>query len=267
MLLALLVKSTRRSYRKSLSHLFETQDAYSAFDQAMGLARKGHYDDALSFVDRALSMEPAEPRFYGLKGDLLLERKEFEAAMDQFDKALARDDGYYEYYLGRGLALAELGQTGKARQALERSHELLPTAVASKRLGDLYLAAGERDQAKRHYGAAMEAPGPIGERAKKAFTKLDLPDQPARYLPARPVIEGDGRFRADIANRTGYIVSGAAFEFSAVVNGQPRRKVIVVPRITPNSQGRINAGWRFSENDVVESVGVRAVGVESIGEN
>lgn len=127
----------RARYQKVMSYLRSKEPAYRDFDHASTLLAHDQYDAAMADVDKALQIEPKEPRFYGLKGEILYSEKHFKAATAQFDLAIDRDPHYYEYYLGRGLANAKLGNTPDARTDLLRSNQLLPTAIANQALQQL----------------------------------------------------------------------------------------------------------------------------------
>lgn len=250
-------------YKRAIARLIEAQPAYDAFDQAEGLLAQGHADDALSFIDRALSIEPDEPRFYGLKGEILLEKNDYEAAASEFDKALARDDGFYEYYLGRGLAYAELNQMDRARNDLERSNQLLPTAVANNRLGIFALSSGDEDSAKAFFKMAMGGEGKVAAESEALFTQLDIEDNPMNYMRANAFITDDLELRAQIGNGTQYALRAIKVEWSVVKNGEKVTKDgFIVNRQPPYFLGEITSGMTFEETDELTNPSVRIISVE-----
>ncbi|MBT6586542.1 MAG: M48 family metalloprotease, partial [Gammaproteobacteria bacterium] len=102
-------------FLKKLAYLSSKSDAYAAYDQATALASKKELMVALKRVNRAIALEPNEPRFYGLKADMQHSNKVYRDALESYDSALRLDDTYYQYYLGRGLTYSKLGNRGKAR--------------------------------------------------------------------------------------------------------------------------------------------------------
>lgn len=70
-------------------------------------------------VDEAMALLPQEARFHGLKGDIALSQRRYGAAIDHYNSALARDDGYFNYYLGRGLAFSRQGDRNRAQRDLQ----------------------------------------------------------------------------------------------------------------------------------------------------
>jgi len=241
----------RERYRKELAYLESRKKAYADFDHAVTLAAHDQDTPAMADVDHAIAIEPKEPRFYGLKGDILRQEKRYTLATEQYNHALQLDSHYYEYYLGRGLARSKLGRTQLARVDLEYSNKLLPTAVATQELGQLALASGNVPAAKQYFQTAMTASGAVGKQAEAAFVKLDVTDNPTRYIAAQPAIAQDGKFIATLTNTTSLALEGVDVQFSATVNGQPVTRTLRVNNMVPGQQGTVFSGWQFGPSDQV----------------
>ncbi len=128
--------------------------AYKDHDAARQAMLDGDDDRALSLIQSALSRQSAEPSFHALRGDIRFRQKRFDDAIINYNRAIDRNDKYYAYYLGRGLALTEQGQRARAKVDLNASVELLPTTVAYLELGKIAEAEGNTDLAARYYQAA-----------------------------------------------------------------------------------------------------------------
>ncbi|XOV86006.1 MAG: M48 family metalloprotease [Pseudomonadota bacterium] len=252
----------RDRYRTSIATLIDSRDAYEVFDQAQAKAGAGDLPGAIAAVSRAIELESREPRFYGLRGDILLAQNKYGPATAEFEKALERDPNYYEYYLGRGLANARLGRPVEARADFERSNQLLPTAIAANALGELTLAAGERSTAKQYFQAAMAAQGPVGQNATNAFVRLDLTDNPGRYIEARPVLTDNRQLVAVIANRTSLTINNIQVEFQVTSNGNRIRRVVSIPSLAPGQGGNLASGWEFGGADTLENPGVSVLSAQ-----
>jgi tetratricopeptide (TPR) repeat protein len=111
-------------------------------------------------------------------------QKRYADAVTNYDRAIERDDGYFAYYLGRGIARAELQQTSAARSDLERSVSLLPTTAAYSALGQIAERGGNTDAALRYYGTAAQSKSPEGQMARVRFVRLDIARRPAEYVKA-----------------------------------------------------------------------------------
>jgi tetratricopeptide (TPR) repeat protein len=120
-----------------------------------------------------------------------------------FDRALERDDGYFLYYLSRGLAHVKRAQRANARSDLSASVRLLPTASAYQALGELAEADGDIDRAKQYYAQAGEGSGQQGQAARASLVRLELPEQPAKYVSARISRDDRGRLVLQVSNKSG----------------------------------------------------------------
>jgi predicted Zn-dependent protease len=189
-------------YQKSIAHLVASKPAYDAYTQGRKALKDGVVKTALKEADRAIKIEPEEALFYGLKGDANYARKRYQQAIKFYSEALRRDDAYFKYYLGRGESYRELGQTGKARQDLEKSNSLLPTANANNSLGLLAEKNQQPDQAIEYYRIAFNSGTPAGLSAGKRLIELDLPRNPGRYLPGQLHVDQSGRVYIELSNRT-----------------------------------------------------------------
>lgn len=152
----------RDTYQANIAYLKSKSEAYVAFDQAVTLAKNKEIAAAENRIEKAIRLEPRESRFYGFKGNLLFNKNAYNEALKQYNKAIALDPDYYEFFLGRGMTHSRLGQREQATRDLTRSNQLLPTAIATNELGNLSLAAGDRQAAKQYYAAVAESGGGSG---------------------------------------------------------------------------------------------------------
>ena len=247
-------------YQQHLAYLRRKQPAYQAFDQALSLLAKDETAVALKRVNRALQLEPGEARFHGLRAGIALNRGNYRDAIKSYDDALRRDDGYYEYYLGKGAAHAKLGNYQQARLDLERSNALLPTQSATYELGELELATGNRSAAKQYFFQAANGSGSLGESARSAFVRLDITDNPSAYFSAQSQIK-NGRFYSVVANNSGIRVRSAVVQFYAVINDRAYQARKSIATMEAGASVGIYPGWRIREEDQVEDIDVKVIGV------
>ncbi len=246
-----------RRYMSKMAYLADKQPAYDAFDEASILAQKNDYKLANLNLGKAIELEPEEPRFYGLKGDILLAQEKYREADQAFSRALTKDDGYYEYYLGRGLAKSKQGMVAAAREDLTRSTELLPTAVAANALGEISLNLGDRSTAKSYFESAMTAGGPVGRKAGAAYLKIDVTDNPIKYLKVQSRLSDNRELLARLSNTSPARMSEVSLEFLATLNGQPVRRVVTVKSLDPRATGNVSSGWRIRETDQIENLNIK----------
>jgi len=242
-------------YQEAMKFLKDSSDAYQSFDEAQTLFAKGDYDKALDSLTTALQQVPSEARFHGLQGNIHYQRKQYDDAEAAYARAIELDSGYFEYYLGQGLVSSKQGKRTQAKQYLEKSNDLLPTAVASQALGELSLIAGNRSEAKGYFSAAMDVSGTIGRDAKLAFIKLDLTDNPDRYFRVEPKLSKAGHLVATITNLTPFSLSTITIQFSVTAGGQVQRTAIEMSIVASGTEDAIS-GWRFPTEDGLTDVNV-----------
>jgi predicted Zn-dependent protease len=249
-----------RQYAQRLNYLVSKEPAYAAFDQAMTLLADKETSVAKKRVEKAIQLEPREPKFYGLKADILYGENKYRQAISQYGKALEKDSQYYEYYLGRGMSYSKLGNTARAKSDLERSNQLLPTALATNELGTLALRAGDRETAKKYFSQVAGTKGTLGDSARHSFIQLDIRDNPANYFNVTSE-NRDGRFYSVITNASGLNVKGTTVYFSARINGETKVTRRRTGPVAANTRFGVTPGWKVTETDVIDNVDVRVIEV------
>ncbi len=193
-------------YAKAMAGLREAEPAFAAYDEARELYDDGDYEAALAKVNAALAITSREAIFHGLRGAIRYKQARYEDAVTNFDRAIERDSGYFLYYLSRGLTLAKQQQNSRAKADLNQSVRLLPTATAYQALGQLAESEGDLTAAKEYYALAGQGQGAEGQAARLSLTRLELPEQPAKYIEARVGLDGSGRYVLQVANMAGLAV-------------------------------------------------------------
>ena len=209
----------RKRYDVQLAWLRLRKPAYAAADKAK-TAMTHSPASALPLIEKAIARVPREAQFHGIKGQILARMGRYEAAVAAYDNAIRRDAGFYEHFLGRGLAWSALGNGARSRSDLTYSYNLLPTSLAGYALGNLQQESGDRSGAKSLFQAAGNARGEVGEAARARHAMLDIADNPGRYVSAQPVF----RFRrllVQVSNRTGYRITGITVSLRGSVGNRP----------------------------------------------
>ena len=235
------------SYQQATAYLKQTKPAYELFDEAEKAIAEDDLEIAMGNLDEAIRLVPDEARFQGLKGDILVYQKRYRESIASYDQALANDSEYYDYYLGRGVARARLNQSALAREDLERSSKLLPTAIAANELGKLSLAAGDRSAAKQYFSAAAQAQGLVGQEASQAFMQLDISDNPGTYLQAQAFADQKGRIFVRITNASSVALNNVRVDIAAVINGSIKRNTVTLRSVPARSFSDASAGMNFPE--------------------
>lgn len=237
----------RKRYDVQLAWLRERKPAYAAADKAK-TAMTAAPASALPLIEKAIARVPQEAQFHSLKGQILARMGRYEAAVAAYNDAIRRDAGFYEHYLGRGLAWSALGDGARSGSDLKSSYDLLPTSLAGYALGNLQLESGDRSGAKSLFRAAANAGGDVGEAARARYATLDVAENPGRYVSARPVF----RFRrliVEVTNRTGYRLSGITVSLSGSVGNRPIWNRLSLSSLGPRGSFDLDAGVIVGEKE------------------
>jgi len=241
----------RKQYDVALADLRAKQPAYAAAEKARAEMEKAP-ESALAQVRKAIAQEPREALFHGLKGQIHARRSKFTEAVEAYSAAIERDGAYYEHFLGRGLAYDAQGRRAQARRDLERSMQLLPTALASHALGHIALAEGDRARAKGLFGNAAKVRGEIGEAARESFVLLDVADAPARYVKAQPFLR-NGQVLVQLTNQTPYPLAGVAAHVTATAGGRSLQRRLSASRLAGRGRVVLASGIWYRGTDKVNA--------------
>jgi len=192
----------RERYQAAVAGLQRTRPAYDASDEGRRALAEERYEDADRLANDAIQQAPAEAHFHALRGDVDFAQKRFTAATGHYEDAIARNDGFFYYHLQKGLAHRALGQSEAAESHLQSSVALLPTAEAYHALGTLAEARGDRGAALDRYGAAAGSSAPAGRAAQDAMARLELPENPGKYLQLRTSLDARGQLLIEVGNPT-----------------------------------------------------------------
>ena len=201
----------RDRYQKSIAPLVQDREAYKAFDQGRKALHDGDTERALRFANQALTIQPREALFHSLRGDVRLKQQRYRDAVTNYDRAVQHDSEYFHYYLQRGLARLKLNETAQGEADLKRSIKFLPTAPAMNALGHLSLNGGDVVAAKKYFTAAAGSDSEVGKEASRSLIRLDLPDNPHKYLQIRLGRDRSNYLLVQINNRTRQTVDNVSF--------------------------------------------------------
>ena len=196
------------AYTAALAKTMKAKPAYDAYDAGRKALKNKNADLALSKAEEAIRLLPDEGHFYALRGDAHLVKKQLPAATQAYSDAIDRNDQFFYYYLQRGLIAENRQQDGRARSDLETSIKLLPTGAAYYALGKIASRARDLDSARQYYAKAAGAEGEIGQAAGLELMRLELPQNPGKYIRAQAGLDSRGMLVVALANPTRVPVKG-----------------------------------------------------------
>lgn len=192
----------RERYLSAIAPLRSDSEAYKAYDEGRKALNDGDTSLALALAQKALRLQPREALFHSLRGDIRFEQQRYNDAVTNYDRALQHNNNYFHYYLQRGLTYLELQQESRANIDLKKSLELLPTAPALNALGKMALSQGDRTTAKSYFTSAAGSNSAAGQAASRALIRLDLPDNPHKYLQVQMLKGRNDTLHLRISNTT-----------------------------------------------------------------
>lgn len=192
----------RQRFQSRLAHLKRTEPAYEAYDKGRKALAKDDVKLARQLAQKARKLEPREAHFEALLGDIEQKRGRSKVALTHYNKAISLNDGFFYYHLKKGLANEQLGYRQQAKQDLDKSIKLLPTANAYNSLGNIARTEGRYNDAKEYFTKAAQDKTATGKQAFGSLVELDLADNPGKYLKVKLGVDQRGRTVAQIINNT-----------------------------------------------------------------
>ncbi|MEM1110520.1 MAG: M48 family metalloprotease [Pseudomonadota bacterium] len=240
----------RERYQRAIADLRRDKPAYDALDAALAAAEDEDYVRAEQLINKAISLQPREAKFHGMKGDLALQAARYEDASRHYNRAIGLYPGYFGFFLHLGYARFQLEDWNGATRALERCNDILPNALAQKVLGDLALRRGDREQAIAYYEVAAQSESEVGQAALVALIRLELAEYPDKYIRTQVGVQ-DGKVAIAVDNLTPVTLTGVVVIAVFVdAQGQATSRVsrVKVPgELEPRSRRIIET--RFTSTD------------------
>lgn len=196
----------RDRYQQKTAYIRKVKPAYDAYLKAREAMVNKQYDDAEKNINAALRIEQKEPRFHSFKGDLYANKKQWQSALKHYETALRLDGTWFMFWLDRGIARYHLKQTSGAKSDLENSLKRLPTAPGHLYLGHIAAKQNDRNAAIQHYQTAAQAKGSVGQEAQAALLRLDLANNPNKYLNVKAALTQQGQLVLTVVNPTAVAV-------------------------------------------------------------
>jgi predicted Zn-dependent protease len=161
-----------KRFQSKTARIRQDEPAYKEQEKAIKALNDEKPDVALGHLDKAINLQPKEAQFWELRGHALAMQKNPAEAERAFSAAIDRNADYFRPFLGRGILRFKAGNNTAAKPDLERSLKLLPTAPATFYLGEIALAANDRDTAAGYYRRVAQDSGEIGKAARARLASL-----------------------------------------------------------------------------------------------
>jgi len=116
-------------YQQAIAGIKADQEAYQLFEEAGRAIADDDLEIAMSNLDEAISMVPNEARFSGLRVDIILYQQRYRESITTYNEAINKDDSYFDYYLGRGVAYARTGNPYQAQAYADGEGRVLARVI------------------------------------------------------------------------------------------------------------------------------------------
>lgn len=207
----------REIFAKKVARIKRDQPAYAAQDKAMKALQDKAPKEALSLLDEAIRIQPREGQFWELRGHAWQMLGEKDKATQDYSTAISKNPDFFSHYLARGIQYYQQGKSNSAQSDLEKSHQLLPTPIASLYLGDIAATRGDKQTAITYYQEAASAQGDIGQQARARLAELQLSEAPGKYIRSSLTLGADGILQLSVQNQSATAVNGIVVQINEAV--------------------------------------------------
>ncbi|MEP4194996.1 MAG: M48 family metalloprotease [Aliishimia sp.] len=168
----------------------------SAMGEAVALHQQSRTKKALAAVDRAIASRPTDPFFHDLKGEILIESRNFRPAVAAYARAVQLAPRDALILSGYGRALLANGETKKALNALEKSNSIdYRDGSMLRDLSVAYAKSGQPGMAALAIAEQRALRGQIQDAAIHAKRASDLlPRGSGPWQRAQDVLNAAERF-------------------------------------------------------------------------
>lgn len=253
-------------YAQKVAKLMATREAYKAYDEGKEALQKGDTEKARTLAKKAIGIEPREARFQELLGDIALTKKNTTEALAFYDKAIQMQPDYFKPYVQSGIALFNDGKKEQAEPFLKKANALLPTAPGYALLGQIAEGRGETSLALQHYQLAASSNSEIGKEAAARAMRIDLPRNPARYLPSGPLADNTGMVFAAVQNNSSVPVGRVQVRMLQYDSHgrliDQTRSMLITGGIAPGKRGSVATGIRIQDQAALQFFRVVVEGAE-----
>lgn len=195
------------------------------------------YEQALEKYNRAIALDADNPVAYTGRGRIYVAQEEYQQAIEDYASAIEIDTMYAPAYSNRGVAHYNLGQYEQSLEDYNRAIQLDPNdAIAFSRRGITHVALENYEQAVEDLDrAAILAPNEVIVYLNRGFAYNEMGDHD------RAIDEFTRAIKIDPENLVGYNQRGFAYEQlqrSADAFNDYNRAIEIDPKYAASYYGR-----------------------------
>ena len=119
---------------------------------------KGQLNKATTYHKQAFKVGSRNAKYYHLASGLKIARGEFDAAIDDLNKAILLNPGNFDFYLTKGLLYQRLNDSQSALNAVEKAYDINPNdEKVFQELAKLYRSTGQDSMSLQLLGTKVES--------------------------------------------------------------------------------------------------------------
>ena len=177
------------------------------FNEGVAASAAGNYDEAITFFEEMIKVNPQCPECYYNMGVAYSEKKDFEQAEAAYKKAIEQEPGNADAYNGLAQVLTSQRKSDEASEAAKKGAELMAAAApvgggdpeALVNQGKIFINAGNMAEAKTQFERALAA----------------LPSHAEAHYLLGTVYVGEANFAGAVKEFETYLELAAAGPFAA----------------------------------------------------
>jgi len=142
---------------------FDPNNESILINLARSYSRLGDYSEMEIVLDQLLEIYPKNEWAMDLRGEMYLDRKEYEAAEEIFKQNIEHNYKFFHSYINLAKTYLEMGQEGQAIQSLKKCLRLNPFyRPAYQVYGNILIERGEEDLGKKMLNYTIEGDSKYG---------------------------------------------------------------------------------------------------------
>ncbi len=204
----------RAEYQKMIEPIRSLKKSNEKIEQASVKIKDKDAFAALSLIDQAEDISPQSATPHAMRAIALEQQGKYQDAEREINKALAIRGDYFQFYELKAKIAEEQGDTRTALSSLQTANNLLPTASNSYALGNLNLAAGNKQAAQQYFSAVANSNSQDGRSAARKLAKLEIAQQPGKYIRIQGQLDKNTRLYVGLQNRSPLTIRNATLEVS-----------------------------------------------------
>ncbi|OGC08091.1 hypothetical protein A2V82_05095 [candidate division KSB1 bacterium RBG_16_48_16] len=163
------LKKLKQVLESDVEYTKKINDSKIAFNDGNTAYKKGQYESAISFYQKAIDLNSNNPKAYYGEGLALTKLRRYEEAIGAFEKAVELSPSYDEAYAAMGSTYDDIGKLDEAIASYQKAVEINPTSKTSiYNLGGVYKKAKDNRNAIKYFQLATQ----VDPEYYRAFSSL-----------------------------------------------------------------------------------------------